>query len=144
MRVQSKIVSRRYIICIFTVEESVSKMAHSHAWKVSAGCWQGTFISSPCRTLHRPKYLHDVAAVSVQSIWSKGELMPKLCRLLQPSLGRTYYHFRIVLDTQTNPDTVWKQTTQGVYTRRERSLGTIWEVCHKISEERPSAFQSIW
>lgn len=27
-----------------------------------------------------------------------------------------------------------------MYTRRERSLGNIWEACHEISEKRPSAF----
>lgn len=58
------------VICVFTAEQSTSKMGHSHVWQVIAGCWQGIFIFFflPCRTLHRAEYLYDVEAVSSQSI----------------------------------------------------------------------------
>lgn len=64
MRMQLRLSAGAAIICVFIAEESTSKGAHSLAWQVGAGCWQGTLISSPCRTLHMLKYIYDVTAVS--------------------------------------------------------------------------------
>lgn len=71
----------------------------------------------------------------------QAELVQRPGRLLIPSLGRTRYHlFHVVLDTQTDSDTVGGDYT-GVDSRR--SLGSTREARHEMREERPSAFQSV-
>lgn len=108
------------VICVFTAEGSTSKMARAHAWQVSAGCGQGTFIFSLSRTLHRAEYLHDVEAGTSQSIWFKEELMQKPHCLLWPSLRSTCCHFFLmVLVTQTSPETLRDEAMHSVSTRRQ-------------------------
>lgn len=71
----------------------------------------------------------------------QAELVQRPGRLLIPSLGRTRYHFfHVVLDTQTDSDTVGGDYT-GVDSRR--SLGSTREARHEMREERPSSFQSV-
>lgn len=110
--------------------------------KLVAGCWQGTFIYSPCWILYRVKYLYGVEAGSSQSIGFKEELMQRLQCLLWPRPRRTNHHFSTLRVTQITPDTLWEETMLNVNTRKERLLGTMWE----FTERGPSGasfFQSV-
>lgn len=89
------------------------------------------------------KYLYNIAAGSLQSTWSEGQLMLKPCSFMAEPWKDIVLLPYCVGHTDQSWHTVEGDYT-GMYTRRERSLGTIWEACHEISEERPSAFQSVW
>lgn len=116
----------------------------THGWQVSVGCWEGSFISLPCSALHRAKYLYGVAAGSPQNIWSEEELMQKPHCLLWPSLRRTCYHFFHYCIGHTGQS--WYNVGRNYprYTQGQKSLETIWEACHEITEERHTPILSIY
>lgn len=64
MRVQSGWSPGATGICVFSADGCPSRVPHSQAGQVSAGCERGTLTSLPHKTLHRPKYIYDVTTGS--------------------------------------------------------------------------------